>query len=143
MKFKNNNYIKKNLLLLLTLLSGIVFSQVTYSNGPTNDQINSSLIGDNVTLTNPNLISGVRTTQIATFTNGFNAGLEMTKGVFFGTGINDNLLIANNANETTGNPGGATVLLIRFGTNRCKCKQRYGFVQFFGYNRSEGKYIKY
>lgn len=109
MKFKNNNYIKKNLLLLLTLLSGIVFSQVTYSNGPTNDQINSSLIGENVTLTNPNLISGVRTTQIATFTNGFNAGLEMTKGVFFGTGINDNLLIANNANETTGNPGGATV----------------------------------
>ena len=106
MKFKNNNYIKKNLLLLLTLLSGIVFSQVTYTGNPTNAQIHASVIGNNITISGGTLNNGVRAEQIATFTNGLAAGLEMNSGVFFGTGLNANLLSVNNALQTSGTPAG-------------------------------------
>jgi len=109
MKFKTNTYIKKHLSVFLTLLSSIVFSQVTYISNPSNVDIDASLIGENVTLTNPTLVNGVRATQIATFTNGLNAGLQMNKGVFFGTGLNANLLTANTATVTSGNPGGGTM----------------------------------
>jgi len=106
MKFKNNNYIKKNLLLLLTFLSGIVFSQVTYTGNPTNAQIHASVIGNNITISGGTLNNGVRAEQIATFTNGLAAGLEMNSGVFFGTGLNANLLSVNNALQTSGTPAG-------------------------------------
>lgn len=109
MNFKTNTFLSKSLLLLFIIIYNFSFAQVTYTNGPTNLQINSSLIGDNVTISNSNLVAGVRNTQVATFTNGLAAGLNMSKGIFFGTGINDNLLTNNSAAVTSGNPGGTTI----------------------------------
>ena len=72
--------------------------------GPTNAEINAALIGSNVTLSNPNLNYGNRLTQIATFSGGTAANLGMNTGVFFGTGLNSELLTLNTAVRRDGNP---------------------------------------
>nr|WP_314498529.1 choice-of-anchor L domain-containing protein [uncultured Chryseobacterium sp.] len=109
MKFKNNKYIEKHLLMFLTLLAGSVFSQVTYTSNPTNAQIHTSVIGNNIIVSGGTLNHGVRNTQIATFNNGIAAGLEMGSGVFFGTGLNANLLTVNTNTVTSDAPGGGVV----------------------------------
>lgn len=80
---------KKSLFLLnLMLLSQFYFSQTTpviYTVSPTINQINSSLTGPNIAITGGEIKFG-KTTQIATFTQGFGANLEMEKGVYFSTG---------------------------------------------------------
>ena len=72
--------------------------------GPTNAEINAALIGNNVTLSNSNLNYGNRLTQIATFSGGTAANLGMNTGVFFGTGLNSELLTLNTAVRRDGNP---------------------------------------
>ena len=88
---------KKQIGLLITLISTFIFSQttVTYAPNPTNAQINAALVGSNITITGGNLNNGNRTTQIATFTNGNGAALEMNNGAFLGTGTVTKLLTKN------------------------------------------------
>lgn len=78
------------------------FSQtpVTYTANPTNAQINTALIGNNINITGSTLNFGDRATQIATFTNGTAAALQMNNGVFFGTGTVAKLLTTNNATRS-------------------------------------------
>ena len=103
MKSKITIYLKKQILILICLISGIVFSQtpVTYTANPTNAQINAALIGSNINITGGALNFGDRATQIATFTNGNGAALQMNSGVFFGTGTVAKLLTTNNATQST------------------------------------------
>lgn len=103
MKSKIINYLKKQIFILIALISGIVFSQtpVTYTANPTNAQINAALIGSNINITGGALNFGDRATQIATFTNGNGAALQMNSGVFFGTGTVAKLLTTNNATQST------------------------------------------
>lgn len=103
MKSKITNYLKKQILMLIGLISGVVFSQtpVTYTANPTNAQINAALIGSNINITGGTLNFGDRATQIATFTNGNGAALQMNSGVFFGTGTVAKLLTTNNATQST------------------------------------------
>lgn len=91
--------IKKILLYFAVVASIHIFSQtpVTYQSNPTNAQIHSSIIGNNVVISGGTLNAGNRAQQIATFTNGTGAGLSMPSGVFFGTGFNANLLSTNTA----------------------------------------------
>lgn len=109
---KNKHFFKtliKKTRLSLVLFSSFAFSQVTYVGGPTNAQINAAIIGSNITITGGTLNNGVRNSQIATFTNGLAAGLEINNGAFFGTGINSLLLATNNTIFAGGQPaGGAT-----------------------------------
>ncbi|WP_262897351.1 choice-of-anchor L domain-containing protein [Chryseobacterium sp. RR2-3-20] len=92
--------------------------------------MNLSLIGDNVTLSNPNLVNGVRATQVATFTNGGNAGLEMTKGVFFGTGLINQLLIDNNSLHRDDSPGGITTTFTDPDLNGISTQSKYDMVTY-------------
>ena len=52
MKSKITNYLKKQILILIALISGVVFSQtpVTYTANPTDAQINTALIGNNINI---------------------------------------------------------------------------------------------
>ena len=105
MKSKITPYLKKQILILFGLISGVVFSQtpVTYTANPTNAQINTALIGNNINITGGVLNFGDRATQIATFTNGTAAALQMNNGVFFGTGTVAKLLTTNNATDSSDN----------------------------------------
>lgn len=111
MKSKITIYLKKQILILIGLTSGIVFSQtpVTYVANPTDAQINAAIIGNNITITGGALNFGDRTTQIATFTGGNAAGLSMNTGAFFSTGLNNELLTNNNNLNRSGNPSGTTL----------------------------------
>lgn len=97
------NYLKRQITILIILISGFVFSQtpVTYTANPTDAQINTALIGNNINITGSTLNFGDRATQIATFTNGTGAALQMNNGVFFGTGTVAKLLTTNNATQST------------------------------------------
>lgn len=103
MESKINIHLKKQMFLLIGLISSFVFSQtpVTYTANPTNAQINTALIGNNINITGGTLNFGDRATQIATFTNGTAAALQMNNGVFFGTGTVAKLLTTNNATAST------------------------------------------
>ncbi|WP_194461764.1 choice-of-anchor L domain-containing protein, partial [Cloacibacterium rupense] len=111
MKSKITTYLRKQILLIIGLISGIVFSQtpVTYAPGPTNAQINAAIIGNNITITGGALNNGIRNSQIATFTGGNAAGLSMDNGAFFSTGLNTELLTINNSLHRDGNPSGTTL----------------------------------
>ena len=73
---------------LLSLLHSLVLGQVpvSFQALPDNGEIIKGLTGPNIVIKSGNLTVGERS-QIATFTNGFAAGLEMSKGVYFSTGI--------------------------------------------------------
>lgn len=90
---------KKILLFGLLIIQHYTFGQspVTYKSAPTNAEINTSLSGPNITITGGQIKNGERT-QIATFTKGLNAGLEMPKGVYFSTGIAADDLQRKNTN---------------------------------------------
>ena len=94
---------KSFLQLILLVISVFGFSQtpVTYTANPTNEQINTALIGNNINITGGTLNFGNRATQIATFTNGTGAALQMNNGVFFGTGTVAKLLTTNNAIQSS------------------------------------------
>lgn len=102
-KTLNFKTFKTFLQLILLVVSIFGFSQtpVTYTANPTNAQINTALIGNNINITGGTLNFGGRNTQIATFTNGTGAALQMNNGVFFGTGTVAKLLTTNNATEST------------------------------------------
>ncbi|MCY0978852.1 choice-of-anchor L domain-containing protein [Chryseobacterium wangxinyae] len=72
--------------------------------GPQNAEINNALVGSNVTITNPTLNYGNRLQQIATFSGGTAANLGMNSGVFFGTGLNSELLTLNSVVRRDGDP---------------------------------------
>ena len=75
------------LLVLMILISSVSFSQVTFTANPTDAQITTALTGTGLTISAPVLVSGERSQQIATFTNGIaGANLNIDKGVFFSTG---------------------------------------------------------
>lgn len=97
-KTLNFKTLKTLLQLILLVVSVFGFSQtpVTYTANPTNAQINTALIGNNINITGGTLNFGDRNTQIATFTNGTGAALQMNNGVFFGTGTVATLLSSNN-----------------------------------------------
>lgn len=84
------------LILLVVSIFGFSQTPVTYTANPTNAQINTALIGNNINITGGTLNFGDRNTQIATFTNGTAAALQMNNGVFFGTGTVATLLSSNN-----------------------------------------------
>ena len=104
-KTLNFKTFKTFLQLILLVVSVFGFSQtpVTYTANPTNAQINTALIGNNINITGGTLNFGNRNTQIATFTNGTAAALQMNNGVFFGTGTVAKLLTTNNATQSTDN----------------------------------------
>ena len=111
MESKINIHLKKQMFLLIGLISSFVFSQtpVTYTANPTNAQINTALNGNNISITGGTLNFGSRTLQIATFTGGTAAALQMSNGVFFGTGNVTKLLTTNTATTSTDNiPTAAT-----------------------------------
>ena len=87
---KNLNFktFKTFLQLILLVVSVFGFSQtpVTYVANPSNAGINSALQGNNVVISGGTLNFGSRADQIATFTGGVAAGLNMEDGVYFGTG---------------------------------------------------------
>ena len=103
MESKINIHLKKQMFLLIGLISSFVFSQtpVTYTANPTNAQINTALNGNNISITGGTLNFGSRTLQIATFTGGTAAALQMSNGVFFGTGNVTKLLTTNTATTST------------------------------------------
>lgn len=90
-----------NLLYVLVMLCFVqqMYGQTPVSRvvGPTNAQINAVFADPSITVTGGTLHSGVRNKQIATFTGGIAAGLEIDEGIFFGTGYVNNLLSLNNA----------------------------------------------
>jgi len=102
-KTLNFKTFKTFLQLILLVVSVFGFSQtpVTYTANPTDAQINTALIGNNINITGSTLNFGDRATQIATFTNGTAAALQMNNGVFFGTGTVAKLLTTNNARNST------------------------------------------
>lgn len=104
-KTLNFKTFKTFLQLILLVVSVFGFSQtpVTYTANPTNAQINTALIGNNINITGGVLNFGDRATQIATFTNGTAAALQMNNGVFFGTGTVAKLLTTNNATDSSDN----------------------------------------
>lgn len=79
---------KKLVVFVLLVYQFFAFAQspVTYQTLPSNSQINASLTGPNIIISGGQINVGKRS-QIATFTNGFAAGLDMAKGVYFSTGI--------------------------------------------------------
>lgn len=89
---------KKNIFLFLFLvLANSFYAQKVsnYSASPTNTQINAGLAGYNLTVTGGTLNTGSRT-QIATFSGGLAANLEMDKGVYFSTGLAETDLSTKN-----------------------------------------------
>ena len=102
-KTLNFKTFKTFLQLILLAVSVFGFSQtpVTYTANPTDAQINAALIGNNINITGSTLNFGDRNRQIATFTNGTAAALQMNNGVFFGTGTVAKLLTTNNARNST------------------------------------------
>ncbi|SEG27975.1 hypothetical protein SAMN05421847_1877 [Halpernia humi] len=102
-KFKYLNKFQLIVTLLLFIVDVSGQTVVSYTSGPTNTQINTALQSSGVTITGGVLNSGVRNSQIATFTGGTAAGLDLDQGVFFGTGTNAGLLRKNsNSNATSG-----------------------------------------
>ena len=101
-KTLNFKTFKTFLQLILLVVSVFGFSQtpVTYTANPTNAQINTAIIGNNINITGGTLNFGDRATQIATFTNGTGAALQMNNGVFFGTGTVAKLLTTNNTTQS-------------------------------------------
>lgn len=85
---------------------------VTYTGDPSITAINAALQSNNVTITGGTLTRGVKATQVATFIGGAAAGLEFPDGVFFGTGLNAELLTANNSLNRSGNPTGNTTTYV-------------------------------
>ncbi len=96
------------LLVLMILISSVSFSQVTFTANPTDAQITTALTGTGLTISAPVLVSGSRSQQIATFTNGIaGAGLKIDKGVMFSTGnVTQNLTNKNSATFQSDNPSG-------------------------------------
>lgn len=86
-------YLEKYLLLaffMLGIASQNIYAQlgpVTITNSnPTDSQILNAFQGIGVTFSNPMLVAGDRSKQIAIFNNGSNANLGMDSGILFSTG---------------------------------------------------------
>ena len=104
-KTLNFKTFKTFLQLILLVVSVFGFSQtpVTYVANPSDAGINSALQGNNVVISGGTLNFGSRADQIATFTGGVAAALQMDNGVFFGTGTVVKLLTTNKATQSTDN----------------------------------------
>lgn len=75
------------LFFLLCCITSSVFSQATSVGNPSDIDIVNELSGPGITISNPSLENGVRTAQLATFSNGLvGAGLEIDTGVVMTTG---------------------------------------------------------
>ena len=107
---KKLQLLKSKLLLFVLFFasSSVCFSQVTFTANPTNAQITTALTGTGLTISSPTLVSGSRSNQIATFTNGSTGGgLQIDKGVFFSTGsVTQNLNNRNSSVSRSDNPSG-------------------------------------
>lgn len=104
---------KKILIVLAAFFGSYLYSQtaVTRVDNPTTTQINTGLSGPNVTITGGTILLG-KLSQIATFTNGTNAGLKMSKGVYFSTGFAATDLSKKNSYIATSNsPSGESTIL--------------------------------
>ena len=106
-KTLNFKTFKTFLQLLLLVVSVFGFSQtpVTYVANPSNAEINSALQGNNVVISGGTLNFGSRADQIATFTGGVAAGLNMENGVYFGTGTLASDLSTNTVTNSTTSVG--------------------------------------
>ena len=106
-KTLNFKTFKTFLQLLLLVVSVFGFSQtpVTYVANPSNAEINSALQGNNVVISGGTLNFGSRADQIATFTGGVAAGLNMENGVYFGTGKLAYDLSTNTVTNSTNSVG--------------------------------------
>ncbi|MET3020443.1 choice-of-anchor L domain-containing protein, partial [Flavobacterium hydatis] len=91
--------------LLLFIFGSTAYSQVqtTHAVNPNDATILSTLNGSGVILSVPTLVKGDRTKQIAVFSGGTAAGLEINKGILFSTGLAASDLGAKNLNLTTSN----------------------------------------
>lgn len=87
-------FFRRNILLAFFIMIGnasqnfyaqLSSATITNSN-PTNSEILAAFQGTGVTFSNPMLVAGDRSKQIAIFNNGLNANLEMNSGVLFSTG---------------------------------------------------------
>lgn len=78
-------------------------AQIQFTPNPSNIQLIENFQGNNVTITNANLISGNRTTQVALFQNGTDgANLEIDEGIYFSTGdLTTELLNTNSDNSSS------------------------------------------
>ena len=106
-KTLNFKTFKTFLQLILLVVSVFGFSQtpVTYVANPSNAEINSALQGNNVVISGGTLNFGSRADQIATFTGGVAAGLNMEDGVYFGTGTLASDLSRNTVTNSTKSVG--------------------------------------
>ncbi len=92
------------MLLSLTIgVSGYSQTQTTHSAGPNDAVILSTLDGSGVVLSNPILVKGDRTKQIALFSGGIPAGLAISNGILFSTGLASDDLAAKNAKLSVSN----------------------------------------
>ena len=102
---------RKIIFFILLIVTIPIFAQtpVTFTVSPTVSEINSSLAGSNITITG-GVIKFGKSTQIATFTQGLGANLQMDKGVYFSTGSASNDLTKMNTYGGTSNSpaGGVT-----------------------------------
>ena len=75
---------------------------VSYTSNPSNTQINNVFADSpNIMVTGGTLNAGVRSKQIAIFSGGTAAGLEIDEGLFVGTGNVDGLLKRNSSYQNT------------------------------------------
>lgn len=67
--------------------SNFLSAQVDFLGNPTDEQLIQVFEGNNVSISNTNLTSGIRDKQVALFQNGIQgANLEIDKGIYFSTG---------------------------------------------------------
>jgi len=98
--------LNKHLILLISFFSLVVTSisaQVQFTEDPSNQAIIQSFQGENLIITNANLLSGNRNTQIALFQNGINgANLQIDEGIYFSTGnVTEELTQTNTDNNSS------------------------------------------
>ena len=99
---------RKIIFFILLVVTIPIFAQtpVTFTVSPTVSGINSSLAGSNIAITG-GVINFGNSTQIATFTQGLGANLQMDKGVYFSTGsASTDLSQKNTYIATTNSPAG-------------------------------------
>ncbi|KIC00860.1 hypothetical protein OA88_17595, partial [Flavobacterium sp. JRM] len=99
--------------LFLFIFGNTGYSQVqtTHSAGPNDTTILSTLNGSGVVLSVPTLVKGVRAKQIAVFSGGTNAGLEIDRGILFSTGDATSDLSNRNKSLAAGsNPNGNSAI---------------------------------
>jgi len=83
-------YLLLTFVMVLGIASQNIYAQLSpatiTSSNPTNSEILAAFQGNGITFSNPVLVAGDRSKQIAIFNNGLNANLGMDSGILFSTG---------------------------------------------------------